>query len=89
MSYRPDWWDDGGRSVCGIACDVIATIRGSYERSDESQELDIRMIRHAVRHWQEPTDTFDNRVRDLLVTCCHYISEWRYGRRNQRATSDR
>ena len=87
MSYRPDWWDDGGRSVCEIACDVMATIRGSYDRSDASQDFDIRMIKHAARHWQESTDTFDLRVRDLLETCLYYVNINEL-RRGQPASTD-
>lgn len=73
--YRPEWWETvaDGRGVTQIACDVMATLRGSYDRSNEIQSQDIEAIRWVLDNWKEPEDAFDNAVHYLLSGA---IAEW-------------
>lgn len=68
IEYRPEWWDSVacGRGVTQIACDVMATIRGSCDRSRELQQSDIRALRWVIENWKEPEDAFDNAVHYLI-----------------------
>lgn len=66
MPYRPDWWGEEDRGVCQIACDVMATHRGSLDRSPIDQRSDLRKIAWVVNNWQEPTDGFDKCVYQLI-----------------------
>jgi hypothetical protein len=79
--YRPDWWDTN-RTLPQIAMDVVMTARGSFERSQEDQEADVKRLIHAVAHWRESDNQdarhlgklnrdFDEHVRRLCWTAVY------------------
>lgn len=68
MAYRPEWFPQD-RNVLQIALDVHMTTTGSFERSEEEQEFDIKCLKHVLRNWKSgrPIDApFDSQVHQLI-----------------------
>jgi hypothetical protein len=70
--YREQWVADilGDRSILTCALEVRMTASGSYMRSPDDQDADIRALFHILRTWRETTipkyRRFDEACREVV-----------------------
>ena len=77
--YRPEWWEAtaNGRGITQIACDLVASVRGSFDRPNKSIHDDAYCVAWVLDNWQEPEDAFDNAVHYLLTGAFAQYREWK------------
>lgn len=68
MTYREPWVAKilGDRSVLQVALDVHMTAIGSYVRSAEEQDNDVRALKRVIEQWRFSIGRFDDAVHEVI-----------------------